>query len=503
MWDGDVGVVYPPGMTTAVGLIDIPSDVCQKMASDSAFKYIWSMQYFPAFAINPALNNKTCPTCGPMEYADGMAVDPCSNTYGQGLAKIAYLMYTTNQYADWFDSYNNMGVTDGYGNSIVTYFPEWIDYSEFVRVFGADRDPYFVLQGHYLYRYAMRATATLLKVYEEMTKPTLLVNSLNEPGVGECDTMECTLREAISMAAPGATIQFAPDLSGQTITLQNTLVINKNLIIDGTSLASPPVISGSDSMGVFSVNAGVTATLKGLNIVHGKAANGGGIYNAGTVTVSDSTLSENNAFSTGCGGGAINNFGLLAMLTVTNTTFSANSASAETCGGGAISNYLGAVTVTNSTFSGNSATWAGGGIFNLNGSLTVTNCTFSGNHANQTGSSIYNHDLGSVNLRNSILANSPSIAECVGTLASNINNLIEDGSCSPSLSGDPLLGPLQGNGGPTPTMAIGITSPAYNAGENSVCPATDQRGKPRPVAAQCDIGAFEYGNWIYLPKVQK
>ncbi|MCL4300803.1 MAG: Ig-like domain repeat protein [Anaerolineae bacterium] len=69
--------------------------------------------------------------------------------------------------------------------------------------------------------------------------------------------------------------------------------------------------------------------------------------------------------------------------------------------------------------------------------------------------------------------------------------MIEDGSCSPTFSGDPFLGPLANNGGSTPTHALLPGSPAINAGNNTSCLTTDQRGIARPQQGQCDIGAFE------------
>src|SRR6266511_1334674 len=62
---------------------------------------------------------------------------------------------------------------------------------------------------------------------------------------------------------------------------------------------------------------------------------------------------------------------------------------------------------------------------------------------------------------------------------------------------DPLLGPVQNNGGPTDTHALAVGGPAVDAGGNAGCPATDQRGAARPFdgngdgTATCDIGAFE------------
>jgi len=56
-----------------------------------------------------------------------------------------------------------------------------------------------------------------------------------------------------------------------------------------------------------------------------------------------------------------------------------------------------------------------------------------------------------------------------------------------------LLGPLQDNGGDTLTHALLPSSPAIDAGDADNCPATDQRGIPRPQGAGCDIGAYEFG----------
>jgi hypothetical protein len=59
---------------------------------------------------------------------------------------------------------------------------------------------------------------------------------------------------------------------------------------------------------------------------------------------------------------------------------------------------------------------------------------------------------------------------------------------------DPKLGPLADNGGPSLTMALLPGSPAIDAGNTSLAPATDQRGFPRPAGLAADIGAFEYGS---------
>ena len=91
-------------------------------------------------------------------------------------------------------------------------------------------------------------------------------------------------------------------------------------------------------------------------------------------------------------------------------------------------------------------------------------------------------------------------------IRSNGHNLDSETSCGFTAAGDisntdPLLGPLQDNGGRTWTHALLPGSPAINQGTNSTCPATDQRGIARPQMGICDIGAYELepAARIYLP----
>ena len=122
------------------------------------------------------------------------------------------------------------------------------------------------------------------------------------------------------------------------------------------------------------------------------------------------------------------------------------------------------------------------------------------------GGGLWNGTYGGrvLNFANNIIANSVAGGDCydAGTIVTNLNNLVADGSCSTNgvnfKTGDPLLGVLADNGGPTQTFALLTGSPAINAGDNTTCAAApvsgeDQRGENRN-DSQCDIGAFELKN---------
>ena len=241
-------------------------------------------------------------------------------------------------------------------------------------------------------------------------------------------------------------------------------------------------------------------TISGLTITNGNVTDssggdisglGGGIFNDGTLTVTNSTLSGNSATAVGSGisglGGGIFNTG---TLTVTNSTLSGNSATGVGSGigglGGGIFNDLGTVTVTNSTMSGNSATAVGGafgglggGIYNLNGGATLT-----------IGDTILNAGASGANIVNER-----------GTITSHGYNLSSDDGGGfltgpvDQINTAPMLGPLQNNGGPTFTHALLVGSPAINMGNPNFTPPPDydQRGPgyPRVVSNRIDIGAFE------------
>ncbi|HXQ01623.1 MAG TPA: choice-of-anchor Q domain-containing protein, partial [Candidatus Udaeobacter sp.] len=217
----------------------------------------------------------------------------------------------------------------------------------------------------------------------------------------------------------------------------------------------------------------------------------------------NSTLSGNSA-GQGSAGGGISNGSFKTpgdSVTVSNSTISGNSAQ----GGGGISNEYGLISIVNSTISGNSAQDAGGGISNYDGLVQIANSTLSGNSA-AAGGGIYNvaQYAATIETGNTILnggASGENIFNDGGTITSHGYNLSSDDGggyligLGDQINTDPLLAPLQDNGGPTLTHALLPGSPAINAGDPNFTPppSYDQRGPNfyRVRDLNIDIGSFE------------
>ena len=213
---------------------------------------------------------------------------------------------------------------------------------------------------------------------------------------------------------------------------------------------------------------------------------GGAIFNWEELSIISSPFSGNSADK----GGAIANDGN-GYLSISGSTFQNNSADSF---GGAINNRVegGGVSIVNSAFSRNSAE-RGGAIDNTDyGYLSIGSSTFSGNLADYAGA-IFNLS-GTLSMGNSIIAGRGGNAcSSNAELRHNIRNFIQDGSCSPTFKGDPMLGrlvmPRDGSPAYFPLLA---GSPVIDAADDEYCPATDQIGTVRPQGAGCDIGAIEY-----------
>jgi N-acetylneuraminic acid mutarotase len=216
---------------------------------------------------------------------------------------------------------------------------------------------------------------------------------------------------------------------------------------------------------------------------------GGGIYSSGTLTITNSTLSGNRS---SLGGGGIAG----GPLVITNSTISGNGASSQHDGqpfgrGGGIS---GTVTLINSTISGNYAGVSGGAI---DGGGSITNSTISGN--NGGGISVSGAlEIGDTVLKAGAGAN---LSNNGGTVTSHGYNVCSDNGGGflngpgDQINTDPMLGPLQNNGGPTFTHELLTGSPAIDAGDPNFTPPPyyDQRGPVfwRVRNGRIDVGSFE------------
>ncbi|MBI3649507.1 MAG: HYR domain-containing protein [Acidobacteria bacterium] len=359
------------------------------------------------------------------------------------------------------------------------------------------------------------------RVYSAARVPALFtVSSLSDSGAG-------SLRQAIldANATAGAdTIDFQDELFGTiTLTSGQLPAITEDLTITGPG-PQLLTISGNNASRVFEVASGISVTLSGLTISNGTVAVGvglanhsvsavggglanngvsvvgGGLYNnGGTLMISTCTLS-NNAASGGDGGGLYSNGGAVSIV---NSTLSNNSASL----GGGVAVGGGTLTILNSTLSGNSASSSGGGIHINGGTANLSNTTLANNSASSSGGGIRNESAGTLNIKNSIVANSPSGGNVSngGTINASGVNYSTDNSfagLTQVTAAQLNLGPLQDNGGLTFThallngsVAIDAVSDCTDLSSNAV--TTDQRGVSRPVDgnsdnnALCDAGAYE------------
>ena len=220
-----------------------------------------------------------------------------------------------------------------------------------------------------------------------------------------------TVNDCTDSANPCATVQYAVNQAdlGDTVavagTIDDNVTVRKSLTISQWPGQAAAVLDGTGSDIVLTVD-GTDAvippvvTLSGLTIENGTSSgDGGGILNNATLTVSNSTISNNSSFTiaTGGGGGIANEAG--GTLTVESSTISGNLASF----GGGIENH-GTLDVENSTFSGNSASDGGGISDESDGTLTVANSTFSGNSGSE-GGAILEFGTGTV-VRSTITGNS-------------------------------------------------------------------------------------------------
>jgi hypothetical protein len=313
------------------------------------------------------------------------------------------------------------------------------------------------------------------------------VTNTNDSGSG-------SLRDAITNATSGEIIDISPCVTGTITLTSGEIGVANDVTINGPG-ADMLTVSGNNASRTF--NASANVEINGLTLTQGNAGSAQG----GAVVLSGSGLNKIHACvmsnsSADFAGGLFILFGDLIM---NDTTISGNQA---TSGAGGLGVNDGAtVEMTNCTVYGNH-TAGSDGAGGLNGLVFLTNCTVSGNSGpigggvvNDSGVAI-NNCIVSGNTGGDLSAHSPN----------GDNNLVGTNTGDPLVGSnnidgvDPKLGPLQNNGGPTPTMALLPGSPAIDAGSNLYSPVSDQRGIARPVDgdgdgnAVSDMGAYEAGS---------
>jgi hypothetical protein len=291
--------------------------------------------------------------------------------------------------------------------------------------------------------------------------------------------------------------------AGGGIYNQGSLTLNGATITGNTAGAGGP---GGSSGGVG-----------GPGGAGGPGGLGGGVYNQGQLSVLASAIYDNRAGAGGVGGQAAQD-----------GPGNDGTGGAGASGGGVFSTN-GTLEVVNSTLAGNLAGTGGagggragqggdggdgGGVSVVTGQSLVRNATLSGNGVGRGGTGGPNGGppgaagqggalfvqsfapADNMRLQNSIVSSSLG-SGCAGSrraITDGGHDLSHGDRTCPGGRGDPRLGSLQYNGGPTPTLALGRGSAAIDRipGEEGQCPARDQRGVLRPAGRACDIGAYQH-----------
>jgi hypothetical protein len=337
---------------------------------------------------------------------------------------------------------------------------------------------------------------------------------------GTVTISDLTIKDGEAPDCCPSPLQYGHNYLGGGILSSGVLTLNR-CVVTGNSAGNRIDVTGAN----WGAGGGVSASTLYLNdcsISYNTAtgwvagtSSGGGVQ-VTTLYATRSTFNNNRAFATdgATGGGIFFSSGLITDCTISGNAANADMAGTDGFGsGGGIATFPAAtgttLTIINTTISGNSATSdplgylgpAKGGGLSIGSSTAIQNSTITGNSPGGAGS----WQPMSVTIQNTIVAGNLLDRDVFSPVVSQGHNLIGASAVSAglvdgvngdqvgtkSLPIDALLGPLQNNGGPTFTHALLPGSPAFNAGDNTGAPATDQRGFPRIAGGTIDIGAYE------------
>ncbi|MDX6588591.1 MAG: hypothetical protein QOI31_3064 [Solirubrobacterales bacterium] len=246
------------------------------------------------------------------------------------------------------------------------------------------------------------------------------------------------------------------------------------------------------------LNSGATmvgSTVEGNSSV----ADGGGVEVFGGEAIINSTIHDNLASDEGGGVSVL----FSDPFEIERSTFTENVAGTD---GGGLRAGSARVIVKSSTFQGNEGVLGGGIVANdqpTGSDDSVVDLRWSTISQNNSGSGggIGGADGGSFLSEGTVIDGNMGLVatqtDCNAVVVSSGHNFVGNpNGCmgfnqGTDVLGNPaLLGPIADNGGPTLTMKPKGSSQAVDAGGDG-CPSFDQRLKPRPKGAACDIGSVE------------